>query len=447
MFAIVDLETTGGHSVRDRITEVAIIVHDGHKVIQKFASLVNPEQHIPGYITDITGIDNEMVSDAPPFRQIAAEVDALTKDCVFVAHNVGFDYGFLRESFLRLGIEWRRTKLCTVRTSRKLIPGLRSYSLGKLCAHLGIPIKDRHRAMGDADATAILLEQLFEANPDLLEMGKPKDPYADLPQHLDRKQLDELPETPGIFFFLDQAHTPIYAAKSKNIRRDALKQLRKGTGKNAVSAEQVFGMAWEPTGNELLATLRLPGELQSRPTVPAPKMRLKKYRAGVFAYRDQRNYTRLYVGPLKKGIHPLAEFPTAEDAEAALLARMKQHRLCISLTGIETDNCPPAACEGACRDEEDAEQYNERLYEALQGLGFPFPRFFLLGDGRHHEEVSIVCVEHGECVGYAYLDATQSWANPDAVRGLLNPFEQVVESAKIVRQYLPRAKSAQIIPY
>lgn len=447
MFAIVDLETTGGHSVRDRITEVAIVVHDGKQTVREFSSLVNPEQHIPGYITDITGIDDEMVSDAPTFREIAAEVLEMMEGCVFVAHNVGFDYGFLRESFLRLGIQFQRHRICTVRTSRKFIPGLRSYSLGKLCAHLGIPIKDRHRAMGDAAATVLLLEHLFKINPELREMAKPKDPYKDLPAQLDRKQLGKLPESPGIYFYLGEDHVPLFASKSKNIRRDALKQLLPTARKAPVPPDQVHQIVWEPTGNELLAQLRLPGELQGRPAAQVPKMRLKKYRAGVFAYSDQRNYFRLYVGPIKKGLAPLAEFPTVEDAEAALVARMKQYRLCISLTGIETDNCPTGECEEACKGVEDAESYNQRVMEAMQGLGFPHPRFFLLGDGRHHEEVSIVCVEHGECLGYAYLDATQSWSNPDTVRNLLNPFADNPDGARIVRQYLPKAKASQIIPY
>lgn len=445
MFAIVDLETTGGNSMRDRITEVAIVVHDGHKTLQRFASLVNPEQRIPAYITDITGIDDDMVADAPTFKDIAAEVLALTEGCVFVAHNVGFDYGFLQQSFHRIGMGFQREKLCTVRTSRKLIPGYRSYSLGKLCAHLGIPIRDRHRAMGDADATVLLLEKLFEASPELRDMGRPRDPYQGIPAQVDRQQLDELPESPGIYFLLGLQGETLLASKSGNIRRDALKAL--ANPKSSVPATDVGQVAWEPTGNELLALLRLPGELKGRPPVFAAQKRRKAYRAGVFAYRDQRNYLRLYIGPLKKGAKALAEFPTAADAEAALLARMRQHRLCISLTGIETDECPEGKCEGACEGRESAETYNKRLTEALQGLGFPYPRFFLIGDGRHHEEVSIVCVEHGQCLGFAYLDATQSWANPDTVRDLLSPYPSGTEGARIVRQYLPKAKSSQIVPY
>ncbi len=446
MFAIVDLETTGGSAARDRITEVAIILHDGQRRVREYSTLVNPEIHIPAYITDITGIDDEMVADAPPFREIAAEILEMTQGAVFVAHNVNFDYGFLRESFARLGIPFQRKRLCTVRTSRKFINGLGSYSLGNLCRHLGIANHARHRAMGDADATTHLLEHLFEVEPALLQVAVPEDPYAGFPEGIQRTQLDALPEAPGLYFFYNDQGETLFAAKSRNIRKDALKKL-KAAAKANFEVHQVRDLAWEPTGNELLAQLRLPALMSRLAPGFSSKFRVKKYRAGIFAYRDQQNYQRLYVGPLKKGQTALAEFPTQADAETALLARMRKHKLCGDLIGLDAASCQGDTCEGGCRGDESPEQYNLRVEDALRGIGLPFPNFFLVGDGRRHDEVSIVCIEDGHCRGYAYLDIEMGWSNPETVRDLLNPFSHFPEATKIVRQYLPKVKRAQIVPF
>ena len=161
MYAVVDLETTGGFALRNRITEVAIYRYGGQKIIDEFHSLVNPERTIPAFITQLTGISDEMVASAPTFKDIAPAIDDFTKDLVLVAHNAGFDYSFLRREFKILGTNYIRKKLCTVRLSRKIVPGLHSYSLGTLCATLGISIKDRHRAFGDARATVELLDYLM----------------------------------------------------------------------------------------------------------------------------------------------------------------------------------------------------------------------------------------------------------------------------------------------
>jgi DNA polymerase III subunit epsilon len=162
MYAILDVETTGGNPKTEKITELAIFIHDGTRIIDEFSTLVNPEKKIPPFITGITGINNEMVARAPKFYEIAKKVIDLTKDTYFVAHNAGFDYGFICEEYRQLGYLFKREKLCTVKISRKLIPGLSSYSLGNLCAAVNIPIENRHRAKGDALATVRLFEILLD---------------------------------------------------------------------------------------------------------------------------------------------------------------------------------------------------------------------------------------------------------------------------------------------
>lgn len=158
MYAIIDIETTGQSAANGKITEIAVFIHDGFRVTDSFTSLINPECYIPDFITRLTGIDNEMVRNAPRFYEIARKLVEITQDKVFVAHNASFDYGFIREEFRRLGYDYQRKTMCTVRLGRKFLPGYRSYSLGKLCGELGIQINGRHRAAGDALATVKLFE-------------------------------------------------------------------------------------------------------------------------------------------------------------------------------------------------------------------------------------------------------------------------------------------------
>ena len=161
MYAIVDIETTGGRASFEKITEIAIYIHDGKNVVEEFSTLINPGRTIPYFISRLTGIDNEMVKNAPRFYEIARKIVELTQDKVFVAHNVGFDYKFIQEEFKRLGYDYQRKTMCTVRMGRKFLPGYKSYSLGKLCQQLGISINGRHRAAGDALATVKLFEMIL----------------------------------------------------------------------------------------------------------------------------------------------------------------------------------------------------------------------------------------------------------------------------------------------
>lgn len=164
MFTIIDIETTGSVFKYGKITEIAIFQHNGQKITDSFSTLINPEIDIPQFITRLTGISNEMVKDAPKFYEVAKQIIELTEGRTFIAHNVNFDYSFIKEEYKRLGYIFNRKKLCTVQLSRKLLPGHSSYSLGKLCSDLGVIISDRHRAEGDALATVKLFEILLEKN-------------------------------------------------------------------------------------------------------------------------------------------------------------------------------------------------------------------------------------------------------------------------------------------
>ena len=169
MFTIIDIETTGNNSKNGKITEIAIYQHNGQHITGSFSTLINPEMDIPYFITRLTGIDNDMVKSAPKFYEVARKIVELTAGRTFIAHNVHFDYSFVKEEYKRLGYEFNRKTLCTVQLSRKLLPGHQSYSLGNLCNDLGMMINGRHRAAGDAFATVKLFEILLEKNKELNE--------------------------------------------------------------------------------------------------------------------------------------------------------------------------------------------------------------------------------------------------------------------------------------
>jgi len=164
LFAIIDVETTGHSYKHGQITEIAVFQHNGQEITGSYSTLVKPDMDIPLFITRLTGISNDMVKDAPPFYQIAKKLVEFTAGRIFVAHNVQFDYRFIREEYHRLGYDYYRKTLCTVKLSRKFFPGHKSYSLGNLCNDIGIEINGRHRAAGDAYATAQLFTKLISEN-------------------------------------------------------------------------------------------------------------------------------------------------------------------------------------------------------------------------------------------------------------------------------------------
>ena len=261
-YSIVDIETTGG----DKITEISILIFDGEKVVDEFTSLVNPECSIPKYITSLTGIDDRMVRPAPKFYEIAKKILEITENTIFVAHSVNFDYNILQKEFKSLGARFQRKKLCTVRLSRKILPGLPSYSLGKLCTSLSIPLSNRHRAKGDADATVLLFGLLLARDTsDVIGSSlHPRSREATLPPLLPKDVIDNLPEREGVYYFRNSDNEVLYIGKAINIKKRVLSHFYDKSKREINLCLATVNITYTETGSELLALLLESAEIKKQ---------------------------------------------------------------------------------------------------------------------------------------------------------------------------------------
>lgn len=258
-YAIIDVETTGGSARQERVTEIAIAIHDGKNVIDTFESLVNPERPIPPFIQKLTGITNEMVEEAPYFYEIARKIVEMTDGCIFVAHNVKFDYMFIRSEFERLGYSYQRRQLCTSQLSKKLFPEIGRYSLDKLIDFFDIYTDTRHRAMADVLATVEVFDHLMtkdQKNNTFSTFINRGVQLSKLPHHITLEDIHRIPETSGIYYFFGENDYLIYVGKSKNIQKRVMQHFSNPTGKSLKFLSRTHRIDYEETGSEIAAILR-----------------------------------------------------------------------------------------------------------------------------------------------------------------------------------------------
>jgi len=456
MFAIIDIETTGGNPHRDKIIEIAMYLHDGHQVQKEYVSLVNPECSIPYFISRMTGISNEMVAKAPRFFEIARDIVEFTEGAVFVAHNVSFDYNFVKNEFARLGYKYERDYLCTVKLSRKLIPGKMSYSLGKLCDELGIHINDRHRAAGDALATVKLFELLVKEKPSgvFLETFGKNGGLAYAHPHITREMLNKLPQQTGLYFFRDEQGEVIYVGKSKDIRQRVISHfVRNGQKKANNMVARTASIDYEVTGSELIALLRESEEIKQLKPKFNRALKNDQFPLGLYSYLDEKGYHCLKITELSEnGSAPHTCFANAQKGKAFLLSLIERFQLCQNLCGLYATHgaCFQHAvgqCRGACIGKESPESYNERVAQALGIIRYDYQNFAAIDKGRHEGEKSVVWVEDGKYVGYGYFDVQDSFMSPEALREIVNKSGNNKDVQQILSGYLRNKKVEQLIPF
>jgi DNA polymerase-3 subunit epsilon len=413
MYAIVDIETTGGNAGSGSITEIAILISDGKSILDSYTTLVNPLQPIPLFIEKLTGINDEMVSKAPTFSEIAKEVHELLQDKIFVAHNVNFDYSFIAHQLNQQGYRFNARKLCTVRLSRKVFEDLPSYSLGNLCRSLDINVKNRHRAMGDAAATTELFHRIFEADRGLLIKSMLKKGSGDeyLPIHLSSEDLEQMPDRPGIYYFHDAKGKIIYVGKAKRLRKRVISHF----SNNDVSKRKqdlmrmVHKISFKETGNELMMSVM--ESIEIKRIWPLFNRSQKKFenRFGICSYVDQRGVLRLGVVKKKKHLVLHTSFPYQLDGMRLLNKLAREHKLCpkMCFLQLETVECVGQEedfCEGVCTNAEKVERYNKKVTKVIADLQTLNPTIAVFGEGRKPNEKSCILIGKNDYLATGFVE-------------------------------------------
>ena len=451
MYAIIDIETTGNGVKGNKITEIAIFLFDGKKIVNEFTSLVNPQCPIPRFITGLTGIDDDTVKNAPTFSEIAEQVLAFTQDCIFVAHAVNFDYGVIKEEFRQLNISFARKKLCTVRLARKLIPGMPSYSLGKLCSSLGIPLTDRHRARGDAAATVRLMQYMLQkpgAEPTITTFLNARSQEATLPPHLDRKLLDALPYQPGIYYFLDKHKTIIYVGKAKNLKKRVLGHFYDKSEHEIKLCREVAHIDFELSGSELIALLMESAAIKKH----YPKFNRAQKRTppsyGIFSYEDRNGILHLGYANTKQLSKPIAIFSNPTDCREFLKKACQEFVLCPKYCQLVPSNTSKTNCftlnclaEEACQSVPKNQNYNDRVQQVIAALEEPKAIQVLKQKGRTLEEEAFVFVENGEYRGYGFVQTDLTITSIEDLKSFLIPQKNTIETQRIVNHAILRQEN------
>jgi DNA polymerase III subunit epsilon len=456
MYAIIDIETTGGSARIEKITEIAIYLHDGNQITGEFVSLVNPERNIPYFITNLTGITNEMVEDAPRFFEIARTIVELTEGRTFVAHNARFDYSFIRQEFKSLGFNYKRNILDTVALSRKLHPGHRSYSLGNICKDLRISINGRHRAAGDALATVKLFETLMAKDREIngsISVLLRNTRISKLNPKLDIAKIDNIPDEPGIYYFYNENGDLIYIGKSRNLQQRISTHLSNNTTNRSMEMRDLIAdIDWEATGSELIALLKESFEIKENKPVYNRAQRRTGFQWGIFSHIDKDGYINYRYGQLDNDESPISVFTSKEKSKSKLNSLVETYGLCQKLSGLyETDGAcfhyQVGICKGACCGNESAEDYNERATKATEEFIFTRRNFFIIDKGRDDAERCAVKIINGKYGGYGYFNINDMGFGLTAVHECIKPSVDNRDIQVILKCYLKSNRVEKIIEF
>ena len=449
MYAVVDIETTGNGYKGQKITEISIFIFDGKKVLDEFTTLVNPEAPIPSFITNLTGINQAMVRNQPKFYEIAKKVEEITKDTIFVAHNVNFDYNIIQAEFKSLGFDFKRKKLCTVRLSRKIIPGLKSYSLGNICADEGIPISARHRARGDVEATVELFKRLIERDDNFTinSFLNPRSRQATLPPLLDKSVVDNLPEKHGVYFFKNLKKEVIYVGKANNIKQRVISHFYDKKKKEQNMCLETADISYTKTGSELLALLLESSEIKQW----YPRFNRAQRRAGeaigLFSYEDQKGVIHLAYNRLKLAPNAIMKYYSVAECRTHLEHLCSEFDLCPKYCHLQTNvsSCfhyQLKQCKGICCDKESVEKYNERVREAIKSVGIGTENLVIKEKGRTEKEVGFALILDGIYLGFGYVDKDQAsqLERPEEYQFFVQPQKDNKDVQRIISSYLKKKK-------
>lgn len=453
MYAILDIETTGGQYNEEGITEIAIYKFDGHEILDQFISLVNPEIPIQPFVVKLTGINNAMLRSAPKFYEIAKRIIEITENCIIVAHNASFDYRVIKTEFKRLGYDYKKQTLCTVELSKKLIPDQTSYSLGKLVRSLGIPVTDRHRANGDAMATVKLFKLLLSKDIEktiVKSFIKTEIKSGVTPKLLDI--LDHVPSKTGIYYIHNEQGEIIYIGKSKNIKKRINQHFTGLSKKSKKIQKEVFTVTFEETGSELIALLKESEEIKINKPIYNKSLRKTLFPWALYTEKDIHGYLILKVLKADGRKKEIISFSSQEEGKNALFLITEKYQLCQKINGLydSKNSCfqyEIKQCLGACINQEKPKDYNTRVLEFIRNHQFQNQTMVIVDKGRTLEERSAVLIENGEYKGYCFYNLNHQIHTIEILKKIIIPMENNRDSRNIIQNFINKRKVLKIIKF
>ena len=430
MYAIVDIETTGGYAAANDITEIAIVLHDGQGVTEVYQTLIKPSVPIPYFIQSLTGIHPLMLEDAPGFGEVAGQIHEMLQGRIFVAHNVNFDYSFVKHHLAASGLELNAQKLCTVRLARKVFPSLPSYSLGNLCRHFNIIIENRHRAGGDASATARLFDHILQNNGlvHIRESLKRTSKEQCLPLHLPREQIDSLPYSPGVYYFHNQKGKVIYVGKARNIRyRVSSHFTHNGAGRQRQDfLRNIHSVTYQTCGTELMAFIL--ENIEIRKLWPEYNRALKNFTPvfGLYLYEDRGGYLRLILEKKKNQLRSLYTFNSLIEGNRLLNQLTEQFAL-------------------QSPEKESADVYNNRVLEAVDHLEKQLPTFAVVDDRHDADGRSCILIEKGRFYGMGYMPGEAAVYSAEELKTYLQAYPENDYIRGLVYQYVQKRPDKKFV--
>ena len=453
MYAILDIETTGGQFNEEGITEIAIYKFDGHEIVDQFISLVNPEIPIQPFVIKLTGINNEMLRLAPKFHEIAKRIIEITQDCIIVAHNAVFDYRILCTEFRRLGYEFNAKNLCTVALAQRLLPEQPSHSLGKLVRALGIPMADRHRASGDAMATVKLFKILLEKDLEKVivkELIKTDVQKGIAPKF--RDILESVPSRTGIYYFHNEKGSIIYIGKSKNIKKRVNQHLIGTTNKCRKIQREVFTVTYDETGSELIALLKESQEIKINKPLYNKALQKTNFHIGLYKNTNKEGYFTLDIQKIDGRKKEITLFSSITEAKNFLQIITSHYNLCQKFTTLSDskNECfqhKIKECNGACVGKESTTIYNEKVTEFINENTIENATMLLVDKGRNVNERSAVFIENGIFKGYCFYDLNYQINNLTILKNIIIKMENNRDSKNIIQSFIRKSKYLKIVKF
>lgn len=407
MYAVVDIEASGGKKGSEKIIEIAIYTYDGNQIVDQFISLINPEKKIDPYVSRLTGITDKMVRNAPKFFEVAKRVIEITKDCILVGHGVEFDYRMLQNELKSLGFEYQSRTLDTLSYSRHALPDQPTYSLGKLCKNIGIPLLERHRASGDAKATVLLLELLLEKKSDETfisqgeDLSKPSETNPKL-----KELIGETPSKKGVIYLYNSQKELLFITAAYNLKT-VIRKLLTGNGKRRKEIQKiVHSIKVKLTKNYPIAFIKASAEIrQYKPIFNLP-LQERHHQFGL--YLNGSTFTIEHLNDLSK--LPAISFSRKKEACHFVEKTLKLN--------LEKEN--PL----------------EEIAALKNVCDYPLTDFYILGEGRKDQEKSFLALVKNQFIGYGYYQLHHQLKDPKKITNLLVTIKETAEIKSEILNYL-----------